>query len=224
MTSRTYVRFARGFRDGLVVAALGVAIAAAIARGTSPGGDWSGLLEHGVEWIRRNLGGSVVLFAVVSCLYLHGLGRLRRMLASRASVQEVAQAEQLLDLWTNVFFGIGVVWTAIGMRAALVAALGDPGEAARDGALAILTRLVDGGILSALSTTIVGGVGGYAMRVVKTVVVGPALRKRYIEAADQHGADVKERLRSLDAKAQTLVQFVHRRERRFDAASPLDPS
>jgi hypothetical protein len=42
-----------------------------------------------------------------------------------------------------------------------------------------LERLVDGGILVALSTTIVGGVGGYLMRLVKAMLVGAALHEYY---------------------------------------------
>lgn len=222
MTAPVSKRFARGFLEGLIVASLLVSIATGIGHGFPPGGGWSGPLEQLLDWTRRNLGASLVVFTVVLCLYLHCLSRLRQLLAIRAPVQDIAQAEQLLDLWTNVFFGVGVVWTAVGMRAALVGALGDPDEAARNGAFALLTRLVDGGILTALSTTIVGGVGGYLMRVVKTVLVGPELKRLYIDLGDQHSADVKDRLRSLDAKAQMLVQFVHRRERQLDAASPLD--
>jgi len=58
----------------------------------------------------------------------------------------------------TLFFGVGVVWTAIGMRSALLSALGglDQSAAAELGAFEILRRLVDGGILLALSTTIVG--------------------------------------------------------------------
>ena len=47
------------------------------------------------------------------------------------------------------------------------------------GAFEMLRRLVDGGILIALSTTIFGGIGGYLMRVVKTLSVGAALRRYY---------------------------------------------
>ena len=69
---------------------------------------------------------------------------------------------------------LALFWTAIGMRSALVYALGDPETTAADGAFNLLRNLVDGGILIALSTTIFGGVGGYLMRVSKTVFVGNA--------------------------------------------------
>jgi len=80
-----------------------------------------------------------------------------------------------------------VIWTAIGMRSALLYALGDPGVAAQAGATAVLQRLVEGGILTALTTTIVGGVGGYMMRVIKSSLLGTRL-SRYYEAQEQHHA------------------------------------
>ncbi len=43
----------------------------------------------------------------------------------------------------------------------------------------MLQKLVDGGILLALTTTIVGGVGSYVMRLAKTMVVGAGLQEYY---------------------------------------------
>ena len=93
--------------------------------------------------------------------------------------------EQLLDLCANLFFGIGVIWTAIGMRDALLYALGDPGITATEGAFAILQRMVDGGILLALSTTIEGGMGGYLMRAIKSIALGEKLNAVYMCASQQ---------------------------------------
>ena len=63
----------------------------------------------------------------------------------------------------RLFFGIGVIWTAIGMRSALIVGLSDldSAMAAQLGSFEILRRLIQGGILLALSTTIFGAVGGY---------------------------------------------------------------
>jgi hypothetical protein len=71
------------------------------------------------------------------------------------------------------------------MRSALLFALGDPDVASQAGAYAVLQRLVDGGILTALTTTIVGGIGGYLMRVVKSSLLGTRL-SRYYEEQEQH--------------------------------------
>ena len=64
-------------------------------------------------------------------------------------------------------------------------AIGDPDIATQAGAYAVLQRLVEGGILTALTTTIVGGVGGYVMRVVKSSLLGTRL-SRYYEEQEQH--------------------------------------
>ena len=108
------------------------------------------------EWTRRNLGLSVLPFAITLGLYLHSLRALARRLDDSSPQNEIGQLEHLTDVWTSLFFGIGVIWTAIGMRSALLYALGDPAMAAESESFAILTRLVDGGILTALTTTIVG--------------------------------------------------------------------
>ena len=88
----------------------------------------------------------------------------------------------MTNVCANLFVGIGVIWTAVGMRSALQAALGDPGAALVDTAGSVLQKLVDGGILLALTTTIVGGVGGYLMRLGKTMVVGAPLQEYYDRA------------------------------------------
>ena len=59
-------------------------------------------------------------------------------LLSAASLEEIANQEHWVDLWISLFFGIGVVWTAIGMRGALLSALvADATQAAEIGAFAI---------------------------------------------------------------------------------------
>jgi len=139
------------------------------------------------EWTRRNLGLSVLPFGITLGLYVHSLRALARRLDAGSPTNEIGQLEHLTEVWTSLFFGIGVIWTAIGMRSALLFALGDPVVAAQAGAFAILTRLVDGGILTALTTTIVGGVGGYLMRVIKSSYLGTRLG-RYYEQQEQHHA------------------------------------
>ncbi|MGD2074443.1 MAG: hypothetical protein PVI91_07615 [Gammaproteobacteria bacterium] len=149
------------------------------------------------DWMRRNLGLSVLPFTVTLGLYFHALRALARRLDQRSPQNEVAQLEHLTDVWTSLFFGIGVIWTAIGMRGALLYAIGDPAVAAESGAFAILTRLVDGGILTALTTTIVGGVGGYLMRVVKSSWLGTRLSRYYEEQEQRHAAQVETLLREI---------------------------
>jgi len=149
------------------------------------------------EWTRRNLGLSVLPFGITLALYIHSLRTLARRLDDNSPQNEVGQLEHLTDVWTSLFFGIGVIWTAIGMRSALLYAIGDPAVAAQSGAFAILTRLVDGGILTALTTTIVGGIGGYLMRVIKSSYLGTKLSRYYEELEQRHAARVEHLLRDI---------------------------
>jgi hypothetical protein len=144
-------------------------------------------LQALTEWVRRNLGLSVIPFGLTVGFYLHSLQGLAQRLDGDRPQDEVAQFEHLTEVWTSLFFGVGVIWTAIGMRAALLHALGDPGVALEAGAFVVLQRLVDGGVLTALTTTIVGGIGGYLMRVSKSFFLGARL-SRYYEQQDRHNA------------------------------------
>jgi hypothetical protein len=139
-------------------------------------------------WLSANLGSSVWLFLLVLGAYAVHLGRLNDLLGAAPSIRQVVQLDQLIDVWAHLFVGIGVIWTAIGMRSALQAALSNPDAAFNDTAGDVLQRLVDGGILLALSTTIVGGIGGYLMRLGKTLYLGAALQAFY---EDVNHADLR---------------------------------
>jgi hypothetical protein len=156
-------------------------------------------LQAASEWMRRNLGLSVLPFSLTLALYIHSLRALALRLDDNAPQNEVGQLEHLTDVWTSLFFGIGVIWTAIGMRSALLHAIGDPAVAAQSGAFAILARLVDGGILTALTTTIVGGIGGYLMRVIKSSYLGTKLSRYYEQLEQGHSARVEELLSDIRA-------------------------
>lgn len=143
------------------------------------------------EWSRRNLGLSVLPFGITLGLYIHSLRSMHQRLDDNPPLEKISQLEHLNDVWTSLFFGIGVIWTAIGMRSALLHALGDPGVATQAGATAVLQRLVEGGILTALTTTIVGGVGGYLMRVIKSSLLGTRLSRFYEEQEQQHASRVE---------------------------------
>jgi len=136
-----------------------------------------------LDWAYSNLGWSLPVFAVLLLAYFISLKRLRACLQQERPINEIVQLDHLTDIWTTLFFGTGVIWTAIGMRGALIFALGDPDASIQAGAFAILERMVDGGILLALSTTIFGGIGGYLMRVYKSVSLGALLQQNYDRAA-----------------------------------------
>jgi len=151
-----------------------------------------------LHWAYTNLGSSIPVFAVLLIAFFVTLGRLRRYLDDERPVNQIVQLDHLTDIWTTLFFGTGVIWTAIGMRSALIFALGDRNAALAQGAFAMLERMIDGGILLALSTTIFGGVGGYMMRVYKTVSLGAELQHRYDRAARADTSEMRDSLQRIE--------------------------
>lgn len=152
-------------------------------------------------WTYDNLRSSVVPFVLVLIWFAYSLVSLKSTLSGpNAGYGLVYRIDKRLDLLTGLFFGIGVIWTAIGMRSALIGALGglDAEAAARLGAFGVLQAMVDEGILLALSTTIVGGIGGYLMRLVKMGYVGPALDSFYTQLSTQSENAVLARLSAIE--------------------------
>lgn len=154
-------------------------------------GDW-------LEWTYLNLGSSIPVFAVLLLAFFASLRRLRSHLENSRPINEIVQLDHLTDIWTALFFGTGVIWTAIGMRSALIYALGDPDATIQQGAFAVLKRMVDGGILLALSTTIFGGIGGYLMRVFKSIALGASLQQHYDRAARADTSCMRESLQRIE--------------------------
>ncbi len=189
--------FALGFGAG----ALGALIAGgALLLWLDPGGDRPGAPGELWSWAWHNLGLSLPVFAIVLLLFVRSLGRLSEALEHNDPIDEVAQLEHLADTWTSLFFGVGVIWTAIGLRQALIFALGNPEASLAAGAFEMLRRLVDGGILVALSTTIFGGIGGYLMRVAKTLSVGARLRRYYGQAMTAPTRDLAAAVARIEAR------------------------
>ena len=80
------------------------------------------------------------------------------------------------------------------------------------GAYAILERMVEGGILLALSTTIFGGIGGYVLRVVKALAVETELKRYYDRLAHAPGCEMQETLRAIEDHLRRLARITSRRE------------
>ena len=170
-------------------------------------------VQRVLSWAYENLRLSVLPFFLTLVFYSGALWRLKHYLRDQgASVEKIAQADHLVDIWINLFFGIGVIWTAIGMRGALLEGLGNLNaqSAAKLGAFSILQRLVDGGILLALSTTIVGAVGGYLLRLVKSLAVGTQVIAYYNRLAEQQAQAVNAVLKSIDEQLNQLVSHVEK--------------
>jgi len=170
-------------------------------------------VQRVLSWTYENLRLSIIPFFLTLLLYCRSLFQLKRYLKDQAaSVEKIAQCEQLVDIWINLFFGIGVIWTAIGMRGALLDGIGDLNaqSAAQLGAFSILKRLVDGGILLALSTTIFGAVGGYLLRLIKSIAVGTQLKSYYNQMAEQQAEAVYQVLHSIDTRLSQMVTFAEK--------------
>lgn len=152
-------------------------------------------------WTYENLRSSVVPFALVLAWFAYSLVSLKSVLTLPAATYElVYRLDKRLDLLIGLFFGIGVIWTAIGMRSALIGALGglDAESAARLGAFGVLQAMVDEGILLALSTTIVGGIGGYLMRLVKMGYLGTPLDSFYAQLSTRSENEVLLHLQAIE--------------------------
>ncbi|NIS91416.1 MAG: hypothetical protein GTN98_15345 [Woeseiaceae bacterium] len=162
-------------------------------------GDW-------LDWAYMNLGSSIPVFAALLLVFFFTLGRLKRLLEKDGRIDRIIQLDQLTDIWTTLFFGTGVIWTAIGMRSALIYALGDPDASIQQGAFAILERMVQGGILLALSTTIFGGIGGYLMRVYKAIALGTRLQARYDREARSDTTSMRDSLERIERHLDKEVQ------------------
>jgi hypothetical protein len=156
------------------------------------------------QWLDVNLGYSVWLFALVLTLYVFNLRRLNQLLEGESTLKHIVELDQLSDVWIHLFVGIGVIWTAVGMRSALQTALGDPGQALVDTAGSVLQKLGDGGILLALTTTIVGGVGGYLMRLAKTMVVGATLQDYYDQVSRIDSRELLRAAQRIEARLELL--------------------
>lgn len=158
-------------------------------------------------WSYDNLRWSVVPFIAVLIWFFTTLQRLGAELGrSEPALQRVQKFDRQSDLQAVLFFGVGVIWTAIGLRSALLGALGDldAAGAARLGAFHVLQRLVDEGILLALTTTIVGGIGGYLMRVTKSLRVGMRLDLFYESLRERDAREILERLEAIEAAVRRL--------------------
>lgn len=218
MQSKSHI--VRGFSAGFVTGAAGVLVIAAAMLYMLNMSEIVAIsvlkipsVQRVLGWTYENLRLSVIPFSLTFICFAGSLLRLKRCLADPAvSVEKIAQTEELVDIWINLFFGIGVIWTAVGMRAALLEGIGDLNSqtAARLGAFSILQRLVDGGILLALSTTIFGAVGGYLLRLIKSLTVATRIKAYYKRLAEKQADSVNHILQSIDNRLDELVSAYKR--------------
>ena len=141
---------------------------------------WAGQLPKSAQgltnWLALNLGYSAPLFCVALLFVVHSMACLLEELGKdKCCSSRTFHLEHRVDIGISLLFGIGVLFTAIGIRDALTAAI--DGEAAATNGGEVLALLVNGGILSAMTTTVVGGALGYSLRVIKVLATGEKLEK-----------------------------------------------
>ena len=144
------------------------------------GGGW---LVSSYNLIADYLGCSVLFFTPVLAGYFLFFvllkASLHRYRSDPVELDNIHYYNGGIEIFITLFFGIGVLFTAWGLQNALVSAIGgvSKAEAGQLGAWGILKRLVDNGILIALWTTIVGGIGGYLMRFIKHFFLGKEISR-----------------------------------------------
>ena len=141
---------------------------------------WEGQFPKSAQgvtnWLALNLGYSVPLFCVALLFVIHSMACLLEELGKdKCCSSRTFHLEHRVDIGISLLFGIGVLFTAIGIRDALTTAI--DGEAAAINGGEVLALLVNGGILSAMTTTVVGGALGYSLRVIKVLATGEKLEK-----------------------------------------------
>ncbi|MEK9877239.1 MAG: hypothetical protein VW684_11320 [Betaproteobacteria bacterium] len=148
------------------------------------GYQFSDTLRPLLSWVSLNLGYSAPLFFLAALFVLANLTALLGALRNdEGSIARAFHLENRVDMGISLLFGIGVLFTAIGIRDALTAVI-SVDSAASDGS-DILELLIDGGILSAMTTTVVGGAMGYCFRLVKVLVAGEKIEQLYARMATE---------------------------------------
>ena len=177
---------AAAFIAGMVIAVMADAIA--IVSGSAS--------DSVIAWVQTNLGLSAVVFLLVLLFIGHTLNALINALGEcELDPTRIFYLENQYDIGASLLFGTGVLFTAVGIRDALTEAI-LPGQAATS-PTDVLGALVSGGILSALTTTIVGGALGYGARLLKNVVVGVEIERFHSLCVDRAGARQEQLLQNI---------------------------
>ena len=139
----------------------------------------------------RHLRLSIVPFSILFLLYFWLMSRLKDLLKKKETpLSRLTFYDRLLNATIATFFGVGVIWTAIGMETALMQTLNGLGQdaeaVAKAGAWGLLEKLVNGGLLLALSTTVFGGICGYLLRLLKIIMIGNQWDRLILQENEVH--------------------------------------
>jgi len=149
-------------------------------------------LINPAAFLYRHLRLSIVPFGLLLLLYVWLIGKIRMYLrGEQTKLSQLTYYDRLLNTTIATFFGVGVIWTAVGMETALMQALDGVGQGQETiadlSAWSLLERLVNGGLLLALSTTVFGGVCGYLLRMLKIVLIGKEWDRFVLQGSERHG-------------------------------------
>ena len=170
------------------------------------------------HWVNINLGFSVFFFVALFALWLVLFIKLNHNLTAKAPLEVVQHAIQKLDLTVSLFIAVGVIFTAIGLRDCLISTLGGLGSQSPTdiSAFEMMGALINNGLLVALTSTIVGAIGGYLLKAAKSWYLGAkinaynvSLQQTMKDEADQKHQQVVDLLnainQSLNAQAKPEV-------------------
>lgn len=135
---------------------------------------------HIIKEHLQHLGSSIYFFSANFLLFILGAIKLSAALGEdQIDYDRIKYWDSVINSSIALFFGIGIIYTAVGMQQAFQIALKnlDQDMAQELGPWGILNRLLDGGLLMALSTTIVGSALGYIFKMLRVLVLGPKLIK-----------------------------------------------
>lgn len=151
------------------------------------------------HWVNVNLGFSVFFFVGLLMLWLGLFTRLNHHLTTHSSAEVVQHAVQKLDLTVNLFIAVGVIFTAIGLRDCLISTLGGIGgglgeQSSTDiSAFEMMGALINNGLLVALTSTIIGAIGGYLLKAAKSWCLGAKINAYNVHLQQSAQAEVEQK-------------------------------
>ncbi len=141
------------------------------------------LFDQILSWLETNLGYSAHLFLIICLFYRIYWSKINYKLktVSQKNWVDILHYEEVLTALAVIAMVIGVIWTALGMRSALAAIFSNDEMSMSDGGvLELLDQLINGGILTALTSTIVGASMGTLFRLFKIFFLNKRLNQYQI--------------------------------------------
>ncbi len=148
------------------------------------------------------LGSSKYFFSIFFiCLIITSICLYKSLTEEDQNFQKIMYWNSLADTFIILFFATGVIYTAIGMQTSFETTLTgfDTKMAGSMNPMKILSNLLDTGLLTALFTTIVGGVLGYGCRLIKYLLFGYKLLNAKKTNDSKSFEQVMERLDSIES-------------------------